>query len=205
MHKMVQGFTEVAHFTAFSLLDPNSFESKTRAAVSEYFQEPAEDKKAQIKQKMESELSEAEVKSLASVGAKSPIDFVDVKLDFGNFLYDLYVLGSPSPTAPLAIAANQRRLMSLAGRLEKKEFVIKDEELAVLKSVLENDNKWESAKFNAYVDVDKTNRIGLVLTPSGLRFYNKVLNAAVLLFEAPETKQAEETSDAPEKAQNTGS
>lgn len=190
-------FTESVRFTADSLLPAGVVSTESRVLMQEYATTKFEsdEAKAEFRSKIQDSLAPVAVKALASVGASLPFDAIQVHLEFGSFLYDLYDLGSVKPLAPLAAAAHQRRLQNLAARLEKGDVTLKPEELAVIKRVLESDELWKAAKFNCYVEAKgesgETEKRALTLTVQGIQFYNKTLNAVVKLFEAPNETAAD--------------
>jgi hypothetical protein len=95
----------------------------------------------------------------------------------------------------LAVAANQARLQKFALRLEKDEFLLEANEKAVIKKVLEDDEKWKQLNFPAYVEKDGK-RVGVALTADGISFYSQILNAAVNDFgDQPDASEAKQESD----------
>lgn len=198
----ISSFTEAVRFSADSFVPASTFSSETQALVRKYATATFDSAEAKDTAKAEiiESLSEPAKAALASIGAELPFDAVEVKLDLGSFLFDLYIFGTVQPSAPLAVAAHQRRLQNLATRLESPEITLKPEELQVIKNVLEDDEKWKSLKFNCFMEVKndagEVERKNLTLTVEGIRFYNKTLNAAVKLFEAPDETQKQATDSA---------
>jgi hypothetical protein len=198
----IADFTDTIKFTAASLIPSAALTKETRDALKDYANAKAEDKEA-AQAKLSATLGDPAKAALASVGATLPTDVVQVKLDFGAFLFDLYIAGSVQPQAPLAVAAHQRRLQEIAARLEKDSFELKPEELAVIKKVLESDPIWTKLQFSAYVEVknDKgePDRRVITLTTEGIRFYNKTMTAALKLFEATDEKSEQPAEPTPIK------
>lgn len=190
----VDNFTETVHFMAQSLLSPGIVspevaQNMRKFAMGTYASKEEKDKAFE---ELVATFPDVLKKELESLNVRAPGDVVEVKMDFGAFLYDLYVGGSTAPSAPLAQMAHQSRLQKLSERLDAKKLDLKPEELSVIKKTLENDDRWSAVVFHAYTSKEKQ----VPLNCTGITYFTKIVEEAVKLFgDQNETKAAVQSAD----------
>gem|GEM_PF-7114678 len=118
---------------------------------------------------------------LSNIGAKLPSDLVALTMRLGDFIYHVYAINNKPSQAPLAIKRYEKKLMELADALDRDEFDISSDVLAVIESVIGDEKKWESTQFGASLVVDNSNKY-IGLSAIGASFFKKIVDAAASLF-----------------------
>jgi hypothetical protein len=115
------------------------------------------------------------------LGVVLPVDRVEVEVNLGTLVFDLYTANAQAPTAPLAIAKHNAKVQSLALNAEKEELDISEEVLEVVKKPLEDEEKWLSTSFSGIVTVNGQKNY-LQLNSKAAGFYPKVMAALMKLY-----------------------
>lgn len=123
-------------------------------------------------------LSDKAKEGLASVGAESPNDLVNVTMTLGSFLFDIYICHTKAPEAPLNLYLHNKKLAEFATDLSKGELVVPKEVLDVVKDVLSDKNKWESTNFATFTMVNGHKKT-IGMKAAGASYFNQILTAAI--------------------------
>lgn len=140
---------------------------------------PIGDSKEAEYDRLETQLLPHVREAAANFGARLLTDRVEITLDLGNFLFDLYMLSLPSPAnAPLAQAIYQRKLQELSSRLEGETITILPNELALMKLGIESEALWSNIKTSAHFDLNGETKY-FTLNDRGTSMFSPVVNAAI--------------------------
>jgi len=193
----VKNSTETTGFVASSLMGPNSVPPEVASKMLEQSRKAyaTKEERAAADAELVATFPPRMAKELASLNVKLPSEIVNVCIDFGSFLFDVYSLSANRPQAPLALAAHNSRLQRLAERLEGKTFDLSQDELAVIKKALENDDLWKTLVLHGYYEsTDAEGKVvknSLAINATGAQYFTKTLDAAVKLFEAENAKPSD--------------
>lgn len=141
-----------------------------------------ETKDASLREELKKFLSKESKDALGEINAELPTDQVPVSINLGHFLYELLLLEQPEHIAPLQVALQKKYLNDLAVRLNEKEFLLEPFEMQNLKKVLESDEKWAKLNVVALIEGNKQKSKEIRLVSSGIKYFDKILNACVEMF-----------------------
>lgn len=153
-----------------------------------------EEQRAEIIEKLPPVVKE----QLAKVGAEIPTDLVDLSLDLGSFIFDVYYSNQQTPEAPLRKALFEREKQDLALKLSQKSFVLPEPVVSELTNVLSDDNLWKKVKISVYTgDPKGSNKNHYNFSHLIINNFGKVLEACLKLCLPPEDVEEEEPEVAP--------
>lgn len=121
-------------------------------------------------------------KEMAAFGANSLAEDVNVNLQLGTALFDVYVRMTPEPQAPLAKLIWRKKTTELAEVLDAAEITIPEHALEKIRTGLTDESVWASLSLSAWVEVKaedgSPSRRYFSISPAGTKYFNKILDAA---------------------------
>jgi hypothetical protein len=118
---------------------------------------------------------------LKTLGVPTPFDKVEVSLNLGGFLYDIYISGVTIPAAPLAKKFFEKELLDLATALQEKTISLNDKFLQGIKEVMLDDEKWGKVKVHVNIKVGDS-KIVVPTNASSADLFPGILSAATRMF-----------------------
>jgi len=138
------------------------------------------------------------LEAVDSLGVRTHVDNVEVLLNPGSLVFDLYVNTYRPPQAPLALALHQSKVQKMAADMEKSEIPITDDILNVIRKPLEDEKLWLSMNLTGRIKVDGQTKY-LTLNSAAAAFYPKTMNAVLQLFDMGVFDDEEGTQEPAEK------
>lgn len=181
----MKNITETIKFPARSIVSsviPKSLEDEISSLI-QLENLPADAERASIaRNDLLEKLPEPLKNALAFYGAMSPSDLLDVSIDLGHFLFDLYSASQKKPESPLSQRIYDRKMQDLATVFMAESFEIPEFASQAIYNALENDALWSQVQCNAYTTVGEEKRY-FTMNSKGVKFFKQVLDAAVAEFD----------------------
>ena len=115
------------------------------------------------------------------LGTKDPLAFIDLKIDLGALIYELYLQNSTLPEAPLARALKEKKNAEYAEELSKEEFELPVEVRKKVLEVITTDDKWNSFIITCYSEVEGEN-VYLALKTAAFTMFSGINEALLEAF-----------------------
>lgn len=132
---------------------------------------------------------------LEHFGATALSDDVNVNMQLGTAMFDIYSRLTPEPQAPLAKLIWRKKSMELAEVFDANEFTIPDYAMGAIRRALLDESVWSSLSLSAWVDLvpgdgGAIRRQYFSVSPKGVRYFHKILEAAAEMVYTEELKDA---------------
>lgn len=150
--------------------------------LTEYESAGDDEKRQEILKKAEQFTTSEEIDSLVkTLGVQSYLDFLNVYLDLGSFLFDVYVSNTKEPEAPIAKFAFHKKMQDLSKTLKEQDLSADqlDEEFRkTVVQALSDDEKWKALQVFAYVEKDQKS-VHFPINTQAIYLFDKVINRAL--------------------------
>ena len=189
--KMTENIKQTILVPANGLLSDSWINEKSLAALN-LVNTSGPETLAQAKKDFFNSLSIESKTQFKTLGIETPNDLIKLNLTLGGFVFDIIVPSLVKPSAPLRLAAYHKQIGELAEKLIHSCFELTQMELDLLRGPLDDDILWSKVKIEA--EVGDAENISIPLTLDGVATFDKIIQAAVKLFEPQQgIKEVEET------------
>jgi hypothetical protein len=157
-----------------------NFEEFRKASVA-FSRNKYPDIQAELEDNLRSFFDEQYLKTMESLGARTPAESIQVSMSLASLVFDLYVNTVVAPTAPLAKAIFQSKVNKLAESMDSEEVSFDAETLKVIRKPLEDEAMWEKLNLTGRINVNGETRY-LQLSTMAMSFFSKTLGSVLGLF-----------------------
>lgn len=138
---------------------------------------------AELREKLKRELSPETLKECQRLGVELPCDPIEITVELGSFLFDIYINQVTEPEPPLLKTIWKKRNLYLADLFDKTEFKLEDLKFAIdpIKSTLLDSEKWKKVTITGWYKIND-NKYAISMNSVGILQFPKILEAAGEMF-----------------------
>ena len=133
-------------------------------------------------------------KDIATFGASSLADDINLSMQLGTVLFDIYTRMTPEPQAPLAKLVWRKKITELAEVFGAEEFELPQHAIEPIKRALSDESVWQNLSLTVWVELPlkegetEAKRHYFTINTQGVVYFTKVLEAAAELVYSEDLK-----------------
>jgi hypothetical protein len=181
----MKNVSQTIQVKALTLVTQNKITPEIRLKLEQAgkIKDDTDEEKIRLLKEIHEEIPPEIKEELISAGVDSLLANVNLTLTLGDFFFDLLMSVKVPPQAPLKMAYHQKQVQELAARLQSDTLDITANDLAQVRSVLDDDQKWARVNVNAAIDMKGATREAIKLTSNGVTLFGDILAASIDVFE----------------------
>jgi hypothetical protein len=191
----IKNVTQTIKMTAMMIMPSASAVNQSMLQKMKEYASAPEDKKESVLAELIEMYPDKLKKDLEILGAKMPMDTVDTTLSLSSFLFDVYMSGIKPPLAPLALKIHEKKILDLAEKMKGvDEFEVTEEMMSVLMDIMQDDEKWQTAKIHVEVLAQNKEKLHIPLMHKVANLFPEVLEGAIkMVMEYMDAKRKADT------------